>query len=277
MKLIIPMAGLGSRFQKVADMNPEFRKPKPFISVRGLPMVRWATGSLPFVEHPGQRTDSPLRVGMEDLIFLVLAEHDRVHGLTEGLKQIYSNAIRVIVLPALTRGASETVYQAKLLVDPEEEIIVTDSDHFFDGRPFAEAILAHREAGSSGVIPTFVPPNDGIPRWSYSLIEEGTDRITKVGEKDRELMEAGARANIGAYYFRRAGDCFRTFERVERENKLFGEEGKREFYVAPLYQELIEAGHVVHAAMLPEVWGLGTPADLEYFLTHCPKLNPSDV
>lgn len=277
MKLIIPMAGLGSRFQKVADTNPEYLKPKPFISVHGLPMVRWATGSLPFVEHPGQHVDSPLRVGMEDLIFLVLAEHDQAHGLTEGLKRIYSDAIRVVVLPALTRGASETAYQAKPWVNPDEEMIVTDSDHFFDGRPFAEAILAHRETGGSGIIPTFVPPSDGIPRWSYSLIEEGTDRITKVGEKDRELMEAGARANIGAYYFRRAQDFFRMFEQVERENKLFGEEGKREFYVAPLYQELIEAGHTIHAAMLPEVWGLGTPADLEHFLAHCSKQSPSDL
>ncbi len=277
MKLIIPMAGLGSRFHKVADMNPEYRKPKPFISVRGLPMVRWATGSLPFVEHPGQRVDSPLRVGMEDLIFLVLAEHDESYGLADGLRKIYSEAIRVVVLPALTRGASETAYQAKPWIDPEEEIVITDSDHFFDGRPFERAILSNRDAGTSGVIPTFVPPNDGIPRWSYSLMEEGVARITKVGEKDRALMEAGARANIGSYYFRHARDFFRTFEQVERENKLFGEEGKREFYVAPLYQELIEAGHMVHAAILPEVWGLGTPADLEYFLAHCPARHPSDL
>lgn len=277
MKIIIPMAGLGSRFQKVADTNPEYKKPKPFISVRGVPMVRWATGSLPFVEHPGQTVSSPLRVTMSDLIFVILKAHDQEHQLEAGLREIYSDAIRVIKVPALTRGASETAYQAKPFVDADEDVLITDSDHFFDGRFLEEAILASKGTETAGLIPVFVPPADNIPRWSYSLVQEGTTDILKVGEKDRALMEAGAYANIGAYYFSKARHFFDQFEKVERENKMFGEEGKREFYVAPLYQELLDEGKALRAAVLPQVWGLGTPADLERFLADCPNLSPSDL
>lgn len=277
MKIIIPMAGLGSRFQNASGTNPEYKKPKPFILVRGVPMVRWATGSLPFVEHPGQTVLSPLRVTMSDLIFVILEAHDREYKLEAGLKQIYSDAIRVIKVPALTRGASETAYQARPFIAPEEDVLITDSDHFFDGRILEQVIIESRGTDVAGIIPVFVPPADNIPRWSYSLVKPGTSEIVKVGEKDRALMEAGAYANIGAYYFSKARHFFDSFEKVERENRMFGEEGKREFYVAPLYQELLDEGKRYRAAVLPEVWGLGTPSDLERFLANGPKVLPGEV
>lgn len=274
MKIIIPMAGLGSRFQKASDTNPEYKKPKPFISVRGTPMVRWATGALPFIEHPGQHIDSPIKASPKDLIFIVLKEHDDAYNLAQGLREIYSDAINVIVLPSLTRGASETAYQAKPFIDPEEDIIITDSDHYFDGIPLEQAILKNKNTDTIGIIPVFVPPPDNNPRWSYSLTEEGGTRILQVGEKDRSLMERGAYANIGAYYFAKAKYFFDLFEEVEKANKMFGEEGKKEFYVAPMYQELIEKGGHIEAAILPEVWGLGTPDDLERFLATTNKNMP---
>ncbi len=275
MKIIIPMAGLGSRFQKVSDTNPEYKKPKPFIRVHGIPMVRWATGALPFIEHPGQTISSPLRATPKDLIFIVLKEHNDEHNLVQGLQEIYSDAITVIIVPRLTRGASETAYHAKEYVKDDEEIIITDSDHYFDGKLFEETILEHRDRDDiAGIIPVFIPPHDNIPRWSYSLTEKGTTDVLKVGEKDRALMEAGAYANIGAYYFRKARHFFELFEEIERANKMFGEEGKKEFYVAPMYQELLEKKMCVKCALLKEVWGLGTPADLETFLAEGGKEMP---
>lgn len=274
MKIIIPMAGLGSRFQKASDTNPEYKKPKPFILVNGIPMVRWATGALPFIEHPGQHVDSPLRVTPSDMIFIILKEHNDAYNLEDGLRKIYSDAIRVIILPSLTRGASETAYNMKPFVNDDEDIIITDSDHYFDGSILEREIINHKNSETAGIIPVFTAPSDGIPRWSYSLIKSDSTRILETREKSKELMEAGAHANIGAYYFSKAKYFFEQFEKVARENKMFGEEGKKEFYIAPLYQEMIEDGKQVHAALLPNVWGLGTPADLEYFLANYDKKMP---
>lgn len=273
MYIIIPMAGLGTRFQKVSDQNPNYKKPKPLISVRNYPMVRWATRSLPFVNHPGQGSSSNIKVEPNHLIFIILKEHDREYDLERELRAIYSDDITVIKLDNVTRGAAETAYHAKKLVDPNEDIIVSDSDHFFDGKGLEQAILA-RTRDTMGIIPVFTPPNDGIPRWSYSLITSHGNFIEQVGEKDVELMRKGALANIGAYYFSKAGMFFSEIEEVIAKNEMTGDEGKKEFYIAPLYQRLIAKGFKIQAVTIPEVWGLGTPTDLEYFLANCSRVHP---
>jgi dTDP-glucose pyrophosphorylase len=273
MKLVVPMAGLGTRFAKVADTNPEFKKPKPFISIRGLPMVRWATGSLPFVEHPGQSVSSSFKITPKDIVFIILKEHNDVFGLEKGLKEIYSPEVNVIVIPKLTRGAAETAYQAKIFLNPEEDVLFSDSDHYFDGSILEKAILS-QAPDNAGIIPVFTPPNDGIARWSYSLLKPGTNQIIQVGEKDPELMKKGAPANIGAYYFTKAKYFLDEVEEVMEKNEVSGPSGKGEFYIAPLYQRLLNKGMKLEAAMLPEVWGLGTPEDLEYFLNNCKQQEP---
>ena len=260
MKIIIPMAGLGSRFQKAADTNEEYKKPKPFINVRGIPMVRWATGSLPFLSD---KNSNPLT--HSDLIFIIREEHNNEHNLETKLKELYSKDIHVIIQNTPAIGATDTVLRAKHLLNEEEEIIITDSDHFFDGAILAERIKNKHE-NTAGIIPVFVPPQDGIPRWSYSLVTPGTTFTERVAEKDRTLMEAGAYANIGAYYFTKAKYFIELAEEVIAKNQTFSEPGKGEYYIAPLYQLLLDRGHKVEAAVLPEVWGLGTPQDLERFL-----------
>ena len=262
MKIIIPMAGLGTRFQKVADHNPEYAKPKPFILVKGHPMVKWATASLPFNNYKNKNTEK--KFDSKDKIFIILKEHDDKHNIEVGLKKIYSNQIKIIKLPKVTRGAAETAYQAKEFIDPDEELIITDSDHHFDGEYF-ETVIRNKASNIAGIIPVFRARNDGIPKWSYSLIDDD-NMIIKTAEKDRELMEAGAYANIGSYYFSKAKYFFELAEEIIRENRLSGAPEKAEFYIAPLYQTMIERNMKVKAAVIPQVWGLGTPEDLEYFL-----------
>jgi NDP-sugar pyrophosphorylase family protein len=275
MKVVIPMAGLGTRFAEVSEQNPLYKKPKPFIPVHTIPMVRWATGSLPHIAHADRITHHPhARVQPKDLVFIILKEHNNVHHLASGLREIYSDAITVIELPTVTRGAAETAYAARPHLTDDEELLITDSDHYFDGTLFMERI-AHRDPRTVGVIPVFRARNEGIPKWSYSLLKEGTNQITQVAEKDRTLMEQGAHANIGAYYFSQARYFFETAAQVITHNKRSGDANKAEFYIAPLYQDLIDAGHRIEAAVIPEVWGLGTPSDLEYFLeqylNHAPQ------
>ena len=262
------MAGLGTRFQKVSDQNPEYKKPKPFISIKGKPMVRWALASLPALRHHTEEKKEWHRAEPQDVIFIILKEHNDEHEIERKLKEIYSPAVHIIVLPQPTRGAAETAYAAREYVGPDEDIVITDSDHYFNGQVFMETIN-NRHAETAGIIPVFVARNEGIPKWSYTLVKPGTNDIEKVAEKDRELMERGAYANIGAYYFSKAKIFFDEAEEVIRNNTLTGDEGKKEFYIAPLYQNLIEKGFTFEAAVVPEMWGLGTPSDVDFFLEHC--------
>ena len=245
------MAGKGSRFLDVADANPEYKKPKPLIKIKGKPMVVWAIESL-----------KKFNLNPADLIFICRQDHETDFKISDSLKNIFGQQIKVVLIDQITRGAGETVLKAKEYINSEEDIIVSDSDHYFDGSFLYDKIQS-KDSKIQGIIPVFKPP-DQDPKWSFSLVEQG-DIITAVGEKDKELAKKGALANIGGYYFTHGNVFIREVEEAIAENDLTGDEGKKEFYVAPIYQRLINKGMKIVAAITPKVWGLGTPKDVEYF------------
>jgi NDP-sugar pyrophosphorylase family protein len=265
MKIIVPMAGRGSRFQVVSDQNSEYKKPKPLINVKGEPMVSWAIKSLPFVNLPGRTATTDFVVETKDLTFIALQEHETNHQVTEVLKKTFSPDINVVLIPEVTRGAAETVLAAEKYITPDEDLIITDSDHFFDGSNLY-TMIRDKEADVAGIIPVFQPP-DAEPKWSFTLFDKD-QTVLAVGEKDAELAAKGASANIGAYYFTKGKVFVDEAKAMVSANDMYGPAEKAEFYIAPMYQRLINKGMKVKAAIIPEVWGLGTPKDLEYFLAN---------
>lgn len=251
MIVVVPMAGRGSRFLEVANLNPEYSRPKPLITIKGKPMVKWAIESLSCLEVPS-----------DNLVFICRRDHEDEFQISKSLKEIFAPDINVLFVEQITRGAAETVLIAKDYIDTDEEIIVSDSDHYFDGAPLCEAIK-NKSSETAGVIPVFEPPDDE-PKWSYTLFDE--NRVASaVGEKDAELMRKGAWANIGGYYFSKGRIFVEEAEEMIAKNEMYGAEGKKEFYLAPIYDCLIKKGHKVEVAKIPQVWGLGTPKDVEYF------------
>lgn len=245
------MAGKGSRFLDVADSNPEYKKPKPLIKIKGKPMVFWAIKSLQSF-NPRQ----------QDLIFICRQDHEYDFYISKSLKDLFGSKIKVVLIDQITRGAAETVLKVQDFINSEEDIIISDSDHYFDCS-FLQYQVNHKNGEVKGVIPVFAPPNND-PKWSFSLVgEDGL--ITAVGEKDKELAAKGAFANIGGYYFTHGYLFVREVEQAIEENDLTGDTGKKEFYVAPIYDRLIKKGNKVKAAITPTVWGLGTPKDVEHF------------
>lgn len=256
MKILLPIAGRGSRFKAQVDQNPEYNKPKPIIDVKGYPMVRWATGSLPFIKHPGQEVAGDLVIEPKDIIFVALKEHDENYNLGRVLQDFYGSEIRIIYIGEVTRGAAETALQAKEYIDNDEPLIISDSDHFFDGLALAQSILEN--PGIDGIIPVFEVP-DGNPKWSFSRLGED-GYIDLVAEK----QPISIWANIGGYYFGKGKDFVAMAEETITNNELTN----NEFYIAPLYNKLIARGGKIKLAFPKYVYGLGTPEDLEYFLNN---------
>ncbi len=251
MKIVIPMAGRGSRFLDAQDSNPEYKKPKPLINIKGKPMIVWAIDSL-----------AKFKINPSDLIFICRQDQEDEFKISQSLKELFSNQIKVIFIDQITKGAAETVLKAKEYINSDEDMLISDSDHYFDGSFLYDKIL-NKDPQTQGIIPVFIPP-DKDPKWSFSLV--GKDGIiSAVGEKDKELAEKGALANIGGYYFTHGNVFVKEVEEAIFENDLTGDEGKKEFYVAPIYQRLINKGMKIVAAITPKVWGLGTPKDVEYF------------
>lgn len=256
MKIVLPIAGRGSRFKKEAERNPEFNKPKPIINTKGYPMVRWATGSLPFVEHKGQHVTGEPRVTARDLVFVALREHKDSHAIDEVLKSIYGDDVNIVFIDEVTRGAAETVLKAKEYINNDEPLLVSDSDHFLDGQALAQGIKDN--PGIDGLIPVF-KVEDKNPKWSYSKTDE-SGYVRQVAEKN-PISEW---ANIGAYYFGKGRDFVAAAEEMINN----AEYTNNEFYLAPVYNKLIRNGAKIKLVHPRYVYGLGTPADYEFFLNN---------
>ena len=100
------------------------------------------------------------------------------------------------------------------------------------------------------------------PKWSFvGFSEDGL--VNQVVEKQVISDEA----TVGIYNFRRSQEFLRAAESMIAQNKRVN----NEFYVAPVYNELITAGKRIGiysiGADREGMYGLGTPADLDYFLT----------
>ena len=257
------MAGRGSRFAAVAQENPEFRKPKPLINVRGVPMIVWSVRSLPFIDFPHHSAQTSFIVRPKELTFICLEEHEEKFGITSVLQTHFTKQINIVLIPEVTRGATETALTATTYIADREPLIISDSDHYFEGNPYCNVIREKMDS-VAGIIPVFRPP-DHDPKWSYTLFDKA-GRALAVGEKDADLAKKGAYANIGAYFFSKGETFINEAEAMIRENDLYGADGKQEFYIAPLYQRLLEKGFGIQAAIIDKVWGLGTPRDLSYFL-----------
>ena len=260
MKVVVLMAGLGTRFKHASKDNLNYLVPKPFIQVNGKPMVYWATSSLPFIQHNDDvPVNTEFKIKDSDIIFVLLKKD------SEYLSQIhnwYGKKTRNILLEELTRGAAESALMTKNFVASDDSILILDSDNFYDGSNFYSAIRTINQTVDC-LISVF-QPNDNDPKWSYALHLDGI--VTEINEKDPELMSRGADAIIGSFYFSSAGDFFNEVEEMIRENDLSGPAGKQEFYMSQVCKRYLKKGKAVRAVRTESMWGLGTPQDLEFFL-----------
>lgn len=97
------------------------------------------------------------------------------------------------------------------------------------------------------------------PAYSYASLDD-YQYVDRVAEKE----VISPYASNGMYYFRRGNDFVRFADRMIMHNIRSG----GEFYVAPVYNSLIQVGKRITLLPLKENWILGTPNELEYFLQH---------
>ena len=94
MKILIPMAGEGSRFVKEG-----YTFPKPLIDVNGKPMIQLVVENLDF---------------NAEYIFLVRKEHlKKYDGLFDTLDRITNEKTKIVEVDELTEGAACTTLLAK--------------------------------------------------------------------------------------------------------------------------------------------------------------------
>jgi dTDP-glucose pyrophosphorylase len=239
MKVIVPMAGRGSRFKNVGEMTP-----KPLIPVLGKPMLYWALKSIDGIEY-------------SQLVFIALKEHEVNFGLKTLLHELYGNNVTLILIDEVTEGQLCTVLAAEEHLNSSEDILITSSDTFVKSK-IGEHI-SRKADDCAGLISVADLPGN---RWSFAKVDD-TGRVVEVAEKRR----ISNYASTGLYYFANGYDFLTEAKRII-ENK---EKTQGEYYVIPVYQKFIERGLKVEISLADEVYDMGTPASLKQSIQELSK------
>jgi len=233
LNIVVPMAGRGSRFAEAG-----YKMPKPLIDVHGHPMIEYVTKNItPSCDHR--------------FIYICQQEHLERYGLAEKLESIAPGCV-IIPINYFTEGAACTVLLAEKYIDNDEALMIANSDQYVD-TDINEYNAAMKEF--DGLIMTM--PSDH-PKWSYIRCDQ-EGFVTMVREKEVISNEA----TVGIYNYRHGGDFVRyAHQMIEKNIRV-----NHEFYVAPVYNEMIEAGKkIVFHNVGTGMYGLGVPEDLNYFL-----------
>ena len=237
MKILIPMAGRGKRFE---DAGYSF--PKPLIDINGKTMIQIIIENLNFsAEH----------------ILICQKEHYEKYALKELLDLITPNC-KIIQVSEITEGAACTALLSKESINNDEELIIANSDQWvnWNNQHFLSFL---RDNDADGGIVTFYSTH---PKWSFvKLDDEG--KVTIVAAK-KPISNI---ATVGIYYFKK-GKYF-----VEAAEQMIGKNIRtnNEFYIAPVYNEMIQSNKKILNYPIAEMRGLGTPEDLSKFMENIDK------
>lgn len=234
LNVVIPMAGAGSRFTKAG-----FTFPKPLIEVGGKPMIQIVVENL--------NIDA-------NYIFIVSEEHRQKYNLDTTLKLI-SPGCKIVSVTSLTEGAACTALLAEKYIDNSNPLFFANSDQYveWDSNEF---FYKMNETDSDGGIAVFKSTH---PKWSFVKTND-FGNIVEVQEKN----PISNLATVGFYYFKR-GDEFvsNAKEMIENKDTVNGE-----YYLCPVYNYMIKKNKIIKPIEVNEMWGLGTPEDLDTYLKY---------
>ena len=232
--IVIPCAGLGSRFA-----NAGYTFPKPLIDVQGKPMIQVVVEN---ININGR------------FIFIVQESHYEKYNLKYLLNAIAPGCV-IIQTSGLTDGAACSLLLAKEHINNETPLIIANSDQFleWDARQFMYACMSD---GVDGCISTFT---NSHPKFSYVKTDDDGWSV-EVAEK----KVISSDATTGIYYWAKGSECVRYTEQMISKNlRVNGE-----FYNCPVFNEAIQDGKKIRTVPSKAFWCLGTPEDLEYYLSH---------
>ena len=232
LNVLIPMAGAGSRFESAG-----YTFPKPLIEVKKKPMIQVVVENLNIKAN---------------FIYVVQKSHREKYNL-DALLSLITPGCKIVETEGMTEGAACTALLAKEHIDTDAPLFFANSDQFveWDSNEF---LYKMNETDADGGIVTFEATH---PKWSFAKVNE-QGLVTEVAEKN----PISNIATIGFYYWKNGSDFVKYAEQMINKNIRVN----NEFYVCPVFNEAIEDGKAIRTFDVKEMWGLGTPEDLNYYL-----------
>lgn len=237
MKIIIPMAGAGSRFTKIG-----IQKYKHEIIAFDKSLFEWSMLSLSdFFEY--------------EFIFLI-RKGMQIAPLQQFCQQLGIAKASFVTIDKMTAGQASTVMQAQHLLNNNDTVVIYNIDTYVEEGQLRQADITEH---AWGWIPAFVAEGD---KWSFVKTAENDPKaVIEITEKIR-ISDLGT---LGLYHFKHWSDFVHIYQTYREEIIA----NYKETYIAPMYQYLIHQGKRIETALVSteSIHVLGTPEDLTQF---CP-------
>jgi NDP-sugar pyrophosphorylase family protein len=243
MKIIVPMAGRGKRFD-------DYLSPKPLIDIEGKPMIEHAISFLP--------KDYPF-------IFLCDEEHLRNTNMKKILQNIVPNKkIIGVTVPNPPKGPCHSSLFAFDDINDDEEILVTycDTIQVLDFDDFLKRIRQVKPDGALFSFKGFHPASLGETYYGYMRVDEN-GFLQEIREKQSFTPDrTNEFASSGIYYFS-SGKIFKKYIKElisDEKNCVNGE-----FYMSLPFNLMIRDGLKILNYQIEKFISLGIARDYELY------------
>ena len=229
----MPMAGKGIR---LADAG--FEKPKPLVEIKNKTIMEWSINSL--------NLDG-------NYIFCTKQEHIEKFQIDLKLKQILKDC-KIVSISYDTRGTVDTILNARELIDNDEELLITDADHYaeWDTEFFNKNIRKRDIDGCTMIYP------EPKTNPTYSFVKLDNDGfVTQSAEK----IPISTIATVGIHYFKRGSDFVKFADEMVKQNITV----KNEFYVTPIFNIFVQNNKKIVTMPVKQMWPLGNPEEISKF------------
>lgn len=243
--VVIPMAGNGQRFRDVG-----YQLPKPLIDVNGKPMIQRVVESIRYKDKLKSLVE-------QEFTFICKQEHIDEYKVDRILEKIEPNC-NIIVLDKMTEGSACTVLMASSIINNDDSLLIVNSDQIVTISESTRSIEINHTYfhNYDGFIYLF---KDDHPKWSFAKLDED-DRVFEVAEK-RVISD---NATVGLYGFTKGKYYVWAAEQMIANNIRTN----NEFYICPVFNELIGVDKLIRGYFVDKMVGLGTPEDLEFALAN---------
>lgn len=250
LQVIIPMAGIGSRFKDYGFTENKYLLP---LDIDLTPMIELAITSLSI--------DIPC-----EYFFIINEENEYNKKLRHILGKIcnkHNLNYYISSVDKLTEGPASTVNTIKNLINMDRPMLISNSDQVLDWKfhNFLQAASKY-----DGCVLTYKPNYNltyGTPdKHSFIHIDEQTGKV----DECREKIVLSDKALVGTHYIKKASTFFKCYDYMVRKN-IRAPNG--EFYISLVYQSMIENNYRVSYYNLSKdesYYPVGEPNDYFYYL-----------
>jgi NDP-sugar pyrophosphorylase family protein len=231
--IIIPMAGLGTRFPKDQYL------PKPLIDINGKPMIVRAIESL----------------GIDGQFHFIIRRDEYTPIIRDIISRV-TKSPRFVEVTKVTEGPACSALLFKNKINNDDELIIANCDQIME---WNSELFLHNVRLYDGAVVTYHNDTD---KNSYARLDRKGNVV--------EIREKEVISNVslnGIHYWKNGKDFVASAEEMINNDDRAP---NGEFYIAPTYNYMIRQNKKVGIYHIPnsQHHAVGVPVDLERFLIY---------